>query len=268
MTPAAAPQAPRQRTVKIADGSRPKRETPAALARREREDKLMADAARTRMEERMIGQPVSALAPMHLSPGEAKVWLVGYQAEFNRGGKMKVAALFVQSDGIYSRFGVVDMWDQSRDARTYKGNLPVIAHPPCATWGRYAHKAGGVGNDSGCFASALESVRRCGGVLEHPVTSRAWETFGLPRPGKGRDEWGGWSMVIDQGIFGHRAEKKTLLYICGADSTPPVHFRPFDPIPLEHLSKRERAATPERFASWLIQLANGYCSVPQRKVEV
>ena len=50
---------------------------------------------------------------------------------------MDVAALFVETDGTY--FGVpgVQPWDEPRDARTYAGPLPVVAHPPCQRWGRY-----------------------------------------------------------------------------------------------------------------------------------
>jgi len=49
---------------------------------------------------------------------------------------IKVAALFVETDGCY--FGVpdIDPWDINRDARDYRGPWPVVAHPPCQRWGR------------------------------------------------------------------------------------------------------------------------------------
>ena len=52
-----------------------------------------------------------------------------------------IAALFVEKDGAYFGIEGVDPWDISRDARTYPGPHPVVAHPPCERWGRYA-KAG------------------------------------------------------------------------------------------------------------------------------
>ena len=84
---------------------------------------------------------------------------------------MKVAALYVETGGCYWNLPDIDPWDRHRDARTYKGPYPVVAHPPCERWGRYW---GGspmtmprlkLGDDGGCFAAALHAVRIFGGVL-------------------------------------------------------------------------------------------------------
>lgn len=168
----------------------------------------------------------------------------------------RVAALFVQPDGIYATMPDVDPWPEARDARTYGGGLPVVAHPPCATWGRYHHKAGGKGNDGGCFASALAAVRRCGGVIEHPAGSAAWAAFGLPRPMERPDAHGGWTLAAFQSWWGHDAIKPTWLYLVGVDRVSlPAAPLPAGTRPLEHLSKRQRAATPPAFARWLVDLA-------------
>ncbi len=37
------------------------------------------------------------------------------------GPNLRVAALYVQADGVYSAMPDVDPWDQARDARTYPG---------------------------------------------------------------------------------------------------------------------------------------------------
>ena len=50
-----------------------------------------------------------------------------------------VAALFVERDGAYYGLPNVDPWDAERDARTYAGPFPVVAHPPCERWGKYWH---------------------------------------------------------------------------------------------------------------------------------
>lgn len=48
-----------------------------------------------------------------------------------------IAALYVLPDGPYAGLEGVEVWDEARDARTYAGPWPVVAHPPCQRWGRY-----------------------------------------------------------------------------------------------------------------------------------
>ncbi len=138
----------------------------------------------------------------------------------------KVAALFVRTDGHYYSDPDIDPWDEERDARQYEGPYPVIAHPPCQRWGKMwagqplTIAKTGVrkikGDDGGCFKSALASVRKWGGVLEHPWGSHAWPHFGLnvpPRTGGWitADFEGGWTCCVEQGRYGHYARKPTLL---------------------------------------------------------
>jgi hypothetical protein len=87
-----------------------------------------------------------------------------------------VAALFVAKGGSYYDLPGVDPWDVERDARQYRGPHPVVAHPPCERWGRYwgggpsAKVKRKLGDDGGCFASALASVRRWGGLQQDSLT--------------------------------------------------------------------------------------------------
>lgn len=191
----------------------------------------------------------------------------------------KVAALFVQIDGCYSGLDFIDLWPQDRDARKYDGFLPVVAHPPCQLWGNMAavnySRWGGdhnkPGNDQGCFDSALKSVRNCGGVLEHPKSSRAFSAYDIKAP-KGF----GWLQIAEnewvcevwQSAYGHRANKATWLFYCG-------HQKPFElnwerpkgthQIGFQDqrgksrnkptLGKKEANATPIKFRDELIKLA-------------
>ena len=147
-------------------------------------------------------------------------------------GVPTVAALFVDGEGLYSRRFEVDAWDEARDARRYTGSAPVVAHPPCSRWGKLAKLVQArwgyqVGEDGGCFESALASVRRCGGVLEHPAWTMAWERFGLRKPRRG--EWlesapGEWVTEVNQAAYGHPATKRTWLLYCGKSAPPPLDW--------------------------------------------
>jgi len=139
-----------------------------------------------------------------------------------------IAALFVERGGVYSGLPGVDPWDESRDARTYSGPHRVVAHPPCQRWGRYWGGAPRkpyqyrLGEDGGCFFSALWAARTFGGVLEHPKDSHAWRFFGLtipPREGGWikADDFGGWACCVWQGHYGHLAGKPTWLYAVGCE---------------------------------------------------
>ena len=137
-----------------------------------------------------------------------------------------IAALFVETDGCYFGLDNVDPWDLLRDARTYAGPHPVVAHPPCQRWGRFWHGSTRkphqykLGDDGGCFAAALAALKRWGGVLEHPAHSRAWEAFGLLKPKAGAgwqhdSEQGLWVCYVEQGHYGHDSRKPTWLIACG-----------------------------------------------------
>jgi hypothetical protein len=137
----------------------------------------------------------------------------------------------VETGGSYFGLPGVDPWDEPRDARSYAGPYPVVAHPPCQRWGKFwagqplwIKRTGQrkvKGDDGGCFASALASVRLWSGVLEHPLDSHAWKYFGLNKPPRAGG-WvpagdGGWTCCVEQGRYGHYARKPTWLLAHGID---------------------------------------------------
>jgi hypothetical protein len=143
--------------------------------------------------------------------------------------RARVSALFVETGGCYFGLSGVDPWDKARDARFYPGPNPIVAHPPCERWGRYWHGSPRkphqycLGDDNGCFAAALRHLVMCGGVLEHPAYSRAWDSFHIPRPASA----GGWLIGgdfavchVEQGHYGHMARKATWLLACRARALP------------------------------------------------
>lgn len=93
---------------------------------------------------------------------------------------MGIAALFVATGGCYFGLPHVDPWDVQRDARRYAGPWPIVAHPPCERFGRWAGKE--IGQDGGCFEAALTVARLYGGIIEHPADSHAWRLYGIKAP--------------------------------------------------------------------------------------
>lgn len=247
------------------------------------------DELAERLEVELDGVPSSSTATASATPLEA---------DDGPSTPRTVAALYVLRRGPYSALEGVETWDDRRDARTYAGPWPVVAHPPCERWGCYwsggpnARERKLRGDDGGCFAAALDAVRRWGGVLEHPSTTSAWRTFGLltpPRDG-GWVSCGlgdpGWTCCVEQGWYGHRARKATWLYAAhvelpllrwGASARRAVLERGGDPRDRwlrrraaldrisaesgkawtcpELLSRKQRQETPEAFRDLLLSIA-------------
>ena len=190
-----------------------------------------------------------------------------------------IAALYVATHGPYHGRTGIDSWTIDRDARAYNGPWPVVAHPPCQRWGRYAGANGATpGEDGGCFQAALNAVLRYGGVLEHPASSNAWPAFGLTRPGPTswspvpiEARWTAWTCQVEQGHYGHRARKATWLFavlpvqppeLIWGPSRASIHPRPGrDPErerrtgAVQRMCRAERERTPVPFAGLLIGLA-------------
>lgn len=197
-----------------------------------------------------------------------------------------IAALFVMPKGPYTGLEGVDPWGEARDARSYPGPFPVVAHPPCERWGRYwfggpsARVRRVKGDDKGCFATALASVRNYGGILEHPAASSAWAYYGLAKPPrKGgwvkADDYGGFTCCVDQKHYGHLAQKATWLYSVGCELPDLIWGKSEGGIRLDdgfhstaerrrairtgicqRLSKNQRTATPPAFRDLLISIAS------------
>lgn len=164
---------------------------------------------------------------------------------------MRVAALFARRTSVYFDLGA-DCYDEDRDARTFDLACPVVAHPPCRMWGNFAQWAKGESEERDLAWFALLVVRHCGGVLEHPITSRLWAEAGI-YPGA-RDSFGGLLVPIDQGDWGHRAQKRSGIYCVGTLIRPRIGF--CDPITtVDQMGRAERERTPPHLAHELLEAA-------------
>jgi hypothetical protein len=180
-----------------------------------------------------------------------------------------ITVLCVRKDSIYKKLGC-DCYDQDRDMNTWAGGNAVIAHPPCAQWGKFRQFATNDPGEKILAMKCIELVRLFGGILEHPASSKLFDKI-LPLPGQ-TDEWGGYSICINQHWFSHPCEKKTLLYIvnCAEKELPPIPLcldavqyviapcktkKGNFPNGKKTLSKSRRDKTPIDLATWLIRVA-------------
>ncbi|MCX8016253.1 MAG: hypothetical protein N2692_03100 [Patescibacteria group bacterium] len=133
-----------------------------------------------------------------------------------------------------------------------------------------------LGDDQGCFAAALNAVKKFGGVIEHPAHSRAWDAFNITKP-KRYSAWipaglfhpNCWTCYVEQGHYGHFTRKPTwLFYHSPQGNRPPtlIHTQSNETTYIilksgrkqskfELASKKQRSATPRPFAELLIQIA-------------
>lgn len=173
-----------------------------------------------------------------------------------------VAALYVDRLGPYPKL-VEHWWDEKRDARTYAGPWPVVAHPPCGPWSalRHLHTKP---EERALGLLAIEQVQRFGGVLEQPARSKLFEHLSGP----------GFLFTVDQVSWGHVARKPTWLWFVNvpADSVwssarsggQPTHWcsggrnnQSGGSVPpgIKVCSAQQRRRTPIAFAEWLLSLA-------------
>jgi hypothetical protein len=177
-----------------------------------------------------------------------------------------IPVLFTRKDSIYLSLPNTDCFDIDRNAKSYTGSSPIIAHPPCRSWGVLAHLAKPREGEKELAPWAVDLVRKNGGVLEHPRGSGLWREKPLPLPGQ-FDEFGGFTFPVFQLWFGHKAQKATFLYICGCLPLQlpavPLHLGSASYVvaksrskhqKLPEISKSDRERTPVLFAEFLIDI--------------
>lgn len=193
-----------------------------------------------------------------------------------------VAVLFCRADSIYKTLTSVEVFDQAREASSFTGGMPVVAHPPCRGWGRLRHFARPPDGERELAFMAIDAVRSNGGVLEHPACSSLWAVAGLPFPGM-KDAYGGFTLAMPQNWFGHPCAKASWFYCCGLlpSGIPEIPFSIEEPRFVvttgsykrdnprwkPEVSRYWRDATPPALAAWLVELARAsHCTTIETEV--
>lgn len=162
-----------------------------------------------------------------------------------------ISVLCTTKNSNYLKLGL-DCYDIKRNARTFCGNNPVIAHPPCRGWTRFGKAMGAKPRpgEKDLAYFCLERVILNGGVFEHPYESE-FAILASDIPGVK-------SIIVQQDWFGYFAPKKTRLIMPDHYLIPDL---PFELIPrvssqvrLKEWANKCRHDTCLNFAKWLVNL--------------
>ncbi len=181
-------------------------------------------------------------------------------------GCSMIPVLFTQENSNYDNYTIFDCYDLKRNALSYSGRVPIIAHPPCRLFSRLRAFSTAPLSEKKLAFFALSKVRQFGGILEHPRSSTLWINGNCNLDGS-VDSYGGFLRSVDLSWFGFPAQKKTMLYFCGI---VPGQLPPF-PISLDavthvisstsrsnkkEISKNMRSATPLPMIEYFIEVIN------------
>lgn len=192
--------------------------------------------------------------------------------------KRVTTVLFCQSNSIYNKLGRLypcDTWNEKRNALNWQGNEACVYHPPCRLWSKLKNFSTADENEKYLAVWSVRKIQEYGGVLEHPAYSSLWKCCNLPKPGK-KDQFG-FTIEVDQFHFGHKAQKKTWLYIVGLPiNSELLHYRKipgkpkfqvsalrFEPKP--RLNKKLSNATPKKFAKFIVKIVDKINNLKNRR---
>ena len=128
-----------------------------------------------------------------------------------------IAVLCAARKTAYRDIPNVEVYDEVRDARTFQGGMPVIAHPPCRRWTKFGRdmlkgfskrhpghappSPDEIENERQLGLQCVRMVQVNGGIVEQPAKSGLWEAAGLPLPGSPQSE-DSFSLLVWQAWWG------------------------------------------------------------------
>ena len=192
-----------------------------------------------------------------------------------------VAVLCAARKTSYRQIPGVEVYDEDRDAYTFPGGMPVIAHPPCRRWTRFGMamlkarytRYGLVTPEEDIVSErklgvwCANQVLECGGILEQPAGSKLFAAAGLPLPGSPQSS-DSFSLHVWQSWWGYPVKKGTWLYFRGIPMDAiDIPFRLWNPAPGQQwywynrgkgsgsANAHIRSMTVPALAQWLVTLA-------------
>lgn len=170
---------------------------------------------------------------------------------------MKHVVLYCNENTVYYDIPGIEVYDFTRNSLNFKKNVPVIAHPPCRLWSKLKKFSTAPESEKFLAISAVNHIRENGGVLEHPEGSSLFRYMKMPLDSK-NDDFGGFTISVDQCNYGFQAKKRTWLYIVGCSRSDLPILNYFSEIKqykkVEKMSRERRADTTLDFALLLINI--------------
>lgn len=155
----------------------------------------------------------------------------------------RIAILCANEDSEYFKFEGLDIYTQKRPISEFKGGMPIIAHPPCAQWGKFKWRSKKDIEDKMLALQCIEHLAENGGIMEHPASSDIWKR-NFPE--------GTRMYKIHMSDWGYKAKKETILAFYQVKPiTMPIQFNAIQGR-IELMDKKERAVTPYEMCKWLI----------------
>lgn len=139
----------------------------------------------------------------------------------------------------------LDIYDQARDARTFKGKNKIIAHPPCAQWSKLKGRARYDREQKEIANFCFDMVLKNGGIFEHPAGSAFFKYRGV-KP----------TAEINQLWFGFPARKATWLYFHKCEPLLITHLPTVATRQVNNMNSESRALMPIMFCEYLINCVN------------
>lgn len=172
----------------------------------------------------------------------------------------KVSVLCCSKTSYYKTLPGVDAFDINRNASTFKGNNPIVAHPPCRSWSaKMSHFAKPLPGERDLAHFCISKLKTNGGVLEHPAYSKLFSVGSIPKPGEGR-KGDLISIEVWQSWFGYVIPKKTWLCFSKIDLNKII--LPFSLISqgghgsrFDNMSQKQRSHSLPGFADFLVNSA-------------
>lgn len=164
-----------------------------------------------------------------------------------------IPVLFVHKKSNYKKNKHFDCYDEFRNAMTYTGSSAVICHPPCRLFSRLRGLSCAPIEEKLLAYHSIDLVRKNGGIVEHPHDSQLWKEKQVVKPGT-IDEFGGFSICIDQSWFNYYTPKRTLLYIVGMKpkQIPDYSFNlDITTRKFQNLTKKQRSESTPEFIDFL-----------------